>query len=408
MKSERILNAMGGIDDELVESAQLPARAKQRGWVKWTVAAACLAAVLVGGFALYGRTAAPDTTDLPVLDITPKEGANAFGFEGYMAYDISELSDANPWTERMKLKTLPVFRNPVDYDRAGVPVAPVSAEVMEVMRSRLLEAAERLGLENVQVTDNAPSQAEIDAVTEKFASVGQEVPEGYLEPTEAVAEQGGVKLNVGAELAVQIEFEPAIALPEGVTFNYGSSYRDMEAAGEYLLEQYRDLLDMEEPQIYVPGGDYTYDGQQLYSGVEFFDAAGDKVQRILNYNFNSARFFCNDTGELWIVRLNRPDLSQKVGDYPIISVKEARDLLCIGGYVTTVPEAFPGEEHIAKVELIYRTSRCDPYLMPYYRFYVELPDMAQDNGLKTYGAYYVPAVDGAFLTGVPVWEGEFN
>jgi len=80
----------------------------------------------------------------------------------------------------------------------------------------------------------------------------------------------------------------------------------------------------------------------------------------------------------------------------------------VGGYVTTVPEAFPGEEHIAKVELVYRNSRCDPYLMPYYRFYVELPDMAQGNGLKTYGAYYVPAVYAAFLTGVPVWEGEFN
>lgn len=408
MKSERILNAMGNIDDELVEAAQPQARAKKRGWIKWAAAAACLAAALIGGFALYGRTPAPDTSNLPVLDITAKEGANAFGFEGYMAYDISELTNANPWRENMDLKTLPVFRNPVDYDRAGAPVSPVSEEVMEAMKTRLLEAAERLGLANVQVTDNAPSQEEIDAVTEKFASVGEKVPEGCFEPTEAVAEQDGVKLSVGADLAVRIDFDPTIALPEGYSFDYSATYEELEEAGEYLLEQYRGLLDMEKPQVSVPGGDYTYDGQQLFGGVEFFDAAGDRTQQILNYNFNTARFSCNDAGELWLVRLNRPDLSQKVGDYPIISVKEARELLCAGNYTTTVPEEFPGEAHIAKVELIYRDSRYDQYFMPWYRFYVEVPDMVRDNGLKTFGAYYVPAVSGEFLTGMPVWEGQFN
>lgn len=405
MKSERILDALGNIDDELVEAAQPP---KKRGWVKWTAAAACLAAVLLGGFALYSRTAAPDTSNLPVLDITPKDGANAFGFEGYMAYDISELSDANPWKESMNLKTLPVFRNPVEYDRAGAPKTPVSEETMETMRARLLEAAEWLKLEHVQVTDNAPSQEEIDAVTEKFTSVGEAVPEGYFEPTEVVAEQDGIGLSVGADLAVRIKFDPTIALPEGYSYSYESTLEEMQAAGEYLLEQYRDLLNMEKPRVYVPGGDYTFDGQQIFGSVEFFDAAGDKVQQIVNYNFNTARFACNDAGELWLVDLNRPDLSQKVGDYPIISVKEARELLCAGSYTTTVPEEFPGEEHIAKVELIYRDTHWDQYLMPYYRFYVEVPDMTQDNGLKTFGAYYVPAVSGEFLTGVPVWEGQFN
>lgn len=406
MKSERILNAMGNIDDDLVEAAQPPVQAKRRGWVKWAAAAACLAAALLGGFALYSRTAVPDTADLPVLDLTPKEGANAYGFEGYMAYDISELSSANPWTESMDLKTLPVFRNPVDYDRAGAPSAPVSAETMEAMKARLLETAERLGLENVQVTDNAPSQEEIDAVTEKFASVGEKVPEGYFEPTEVVAEQDGVKLTVGADLAVRIEFDPAIDLPGEVHFSCNGTYEETKAAAEYLKEQYADLLGMEKSQVSLTGGDYTYDGQQMF-GIEFFDAAGDKTRQILNYNFNSASFACNDEGKLWIIRLDRPDLSQKVGDYPIISVKEAQALLCSGNYITTVPEEMPGEEYIARVELIYRDSDLDEYFMPYYRFYVEMSDMARDNGLKTYGAYYVPAVSGEFLTGMPVWDGQF-
>ena len=90
--------------------------------------------MLAGGFALYSRSTVPDTADLPVLDLTPKEGASAWGFEGYMAYDISELASANPWTEKTNLKTLPVFRNPVDYDRAGAPASPVSEETMETRR----------------------------------------------------------------------------------------------------------------------------------------------------------------------------------------------------------------------------------------------------------------------------------
>lgn len=412
MKSERILNAMGNIDDALVEAARPGAPAKKRGWVKWAAAAACLAVVLAGGFALYSRTAAPktpypDTADLPVLDITPKKGANAFGFEGYMAYDISELAGANPWTEETDLKTLPVFRSPVEYDRAGAPKGPVSEEAMEAMTARLLEAAERLGLEDVQVTNNAPSQEEIDAVTEKFASVGQEVPDGYFEPTEVVAGQDGVKLTVGADLGVRIDFNPAIDLPDEVHFNHNGTYEEAKAAAEYLLGQYKDLLGMEKPQVSITGGDYTYSGEQMH-GIEFFDAAGSMTARILNYNFNSARFSCSDEGKLWIVQLNQTDLSQKVGDYPILTVKEAQELLCAGNYTTTVPEAFPGEEHIAKVELIYRNSHYDRYLMPWYRFYVEVPDMALDNGLKTFGAYYVPAVSGEFLTGMPVWEGQFN
>lgn len=43
------------------------------------------------------------------------------------------------------------------------------------------------------------------------------------------------------------------------------------------------------------------------------------------------------------------------------------------------------------MELIYRTGEHEECFMPYYRFYVELPEDERENGLKTYGAYYVPA-----------------
>ena len=48
--------------------------------------------------------------------------------------------------------------------------------------------------------------------------------------------------------------------------------------------------------------------------------------------------------------------------------------------------------------------------LPYYRFLVELPQehFGHNNGTKTYGAYYVPAVNMAYLPDVTLWNGTFN
>ena len=104
---------------------------------------------------------------------------------------------------------------------------------------------------------------------------------------------------------------------------------------------------------------------------------------------------------------SQPDLSQKMGDYPIINTEKAKELLLKGNYITTVPYELPGEKFIAKTELVYRTGAREAYFMPYYCFYVEIPEEERD-GLKTYGAYYVPAVEEEYLTNMPLWDGSFN
>lgn len=52
MKSERILDAIGGINEEAVRDAKAYKKAKPKGWVKWGAAAACLCLVLGGGILL--------------------------------------------------------------------------------------------------------------------------------------------------------------------------------------------------------------------------------------------------------------------------------------------------------------------------------------------------------------------
>ena len=108
-----------------------------------------------------------------------------------------------------------------------------------------------------------------------------------------------------------------------------------------------------------------------------------------------------------MIRVFRPDLSEKIGDYPIITAKEAKESLAEGNYITTVPYDMPGMEYVKKAELIYRTGSLETYFMPYYRFYVEIPEL-EEEGLKTYGAYYVPAVEEEYLSKVTVWNGNFQ
>ena len=62
------------------------------------------------------------------------------------------------------------------------------------------------------------------------------------------------------------------------------------------------------------------------------------------------------------------------------------------------------------MELVYRTGSHEAVWLPYYRFLVDLPEEYRpaDKTLRDYGAYYVPAVDGRYITNMPTYDGSFN
>lgn len=385
--------------------------AKKRAWRRaaWGAAAACLALAVWAGFAGQGfgtRDPAQSgpASELPLLPAAWNE-TGGMGYEGYMAYDVSELVSANPWREEMDLTTLPVYRNTLHYNEQYIP----SGMDTEKMRAFLLEVAEKFGLDpnTLTVTDNAPDEEYKQAVTEKLASVGETVPEGMFDPTELCVEANGLKISVDEALTARINFDPAVSLPDGLRFAHHASYEETAAVAEYLKTAYASVLDFRSIQTNISGGDYNIYAENGYT-VSFFDGGGSAIEQIIAYNFHQTAFYCNDNGRLSLARVYGADLSDKAGDYPIISAQQARRLLVNGNYITTVPYEMPGEEYIRKVELIYRVSNRDEYFMPYYRFYVEMPEGERENGLKDFGAYYVPAVDGAYLTGMPVWDGGFN
>lgn len=370
----------------------------RRRW-KWAAAVAgLLLAAWVGWIIMEQR-------QLPMLSVAEIGQGEAAGYEGVRVHDISELVNANPWNEELGISVLPVYENVLSYDEGTI----VQGGDFDKMREFLLEIAGSLGLdeESLTITDDVPDEETKQIITEKLQLGGDTVPEGYFNPTKLIGEAEGVKIEVDQAMTAMVSFKPAISLPEEYHFTHYATYGELAETAGYLEKEYAAFMGMERPTVNIHGGGYDIYLQQSY-GMEFYDWAEDIVQRIIHYNFNRVAFYCNDQGELHLARNFRPNLSRMVGEYPIITAADAEELLRKGNYITTVPYEIPGEASIGKVELVYRVGEREKYYMPFYRFYVELPEAAMDDGLKAYGAYYVPAVESDYISDMPVWDGSFN
>lgn len=414
-KAVKLYNSITNISDEQIEAAGALPR-KRRRWVKYAAVAACLAVAVAAG-AVY--KSARVERNLPMLQYTEPSYGN--GFEGYMAYDISELSNGNPWTEDLKIKTLPVYENHITYDI----VQNHYGYSVDEMWEKLYELVDRFGLDkdNVTYSDDAPEEWQVELYMKVYEKEGMlPLPDDYFGPRTVWAEDGNTTIRVSLNGAANISFESDKLFPQ--EYDLGS-YSDACKAAEYLkkeyvLGEYKDLLGLKDPQISISGSDYNIYGERGNYGIRFYDKGKNIVEDIVNYNFQRVNIsgwyheaFRGEEGYYETsISYNTDSLEKhttKLGDYPIITADEARKLLLDGYYATSVVQwDMPGEEYIAKVELIYRTDIREKFFMPYYRFLIELPEDINDNGTKTFGAYYVPAVEGRYIENMPKYDGGFN
>lgn len=316
--------------------------------------------------------------------------SGGMGFEGYLAHDIDELSNSNPWVTSKNISTMPVFKNMhyVNY-KSGSPIPEGYLNSEEMIK----KAEEIAVLLNIEVSEvyTSPTQEDIDSYKDK---TGEDLNQ---KPYEAVAKGDGVEVSVMSTGEITIKFIEGIELDSKYNFTHtDTSKEEAEKILDYLIDEYSQFIDMNNPAKDLFGDYNIYNKQSFRYNV--YDNSGSIIDKILNYNFNTVNFAPNDKGKLGYINILNTNITEKVGDYPIINEDEARTLLIEGKCTSTVPVEFPGEEYIKKVELIYRKSHTEENLMPYYRFYVELPDMKMDNGLKTFGAFYVPAVKAEYIT----------
>lgn len=384
MRGKEMLDAVGYVSPTLIEKGE--AKTKKGHWKQWTAIAASICLIL-GGALLYQYSLPQYATE--ILSVSDTD--IGMGYEAYQLYDISEIRRDNP-TDGMKIKALNAYRNTISYDERLYP----SGQDLDAMKEYLLSLAEKFGLEteSLEVMDNTPGEGQMQGLIMEFASRGLEVPEYYTNPTRLWIRTDEMEISVEHDMTATISFTEGIPVPNTYHFDYYSTPEELTAVSEYLWNEYGDIIGYENPMLCIDGGNYNIDGNRSYK-LSFYDGSKNKVENFENYSFNRTEFSPN------IIRIYSNQSVEKIGLYPIISEAEALQLLLDGQYYTNVMEEFPGEAAVERSELIYRAGSKDEILIPYYRFYVYIEDASgmhlYPEGMKTYGAYYVPAVDPDYI-----------
>lgn len=379
MNGEELMSALGGVGLKYIdEAATYRTRAKKRRRApKLIAAAACLAVIAYAGVRLLGSSS-PAASDLPTIQLTDSfDGAGSFIM---YAPDFSDYLTGSPWSEDMHLTTLPVYENALEHAPHEQNRVPLNAD-RAAMRALLDEAIAALGCD-----------AGDFEFSETYASTypGSD-GEAYL--SSLTAESGDVYLAVSAALTLRVDFTEPVALD--AEFDPGSS-ASCAAAGEAAAEKFAALLGFENPRVAVSGGDVNYAGERRYS-VSIYDAGASDAEAVANYSLRRAELIPGEDGRLAGLRIDRRDLTDVAGDYPLISVDAARELLLGGGALPTTLEELRAED-ILGVELIYESSEYDEHFVPYYRFY--LSDTSQPReGMEAFTWYCVPAISPQYIEG---------
>lgn len=181
---------------------------------------------------------------------------------------------------------------------------------------------------------------------------------------------------------------------------------------KYLAEKYGKFMKFTEP-AYI-----AYNEGNSSHGYIGYENSGNIKKRIVNHDLNYIRFgVIEDAGKCyWLSLFNTYDYVDYIGDYPIISVDEAKEALFSGEYMTDIPPiilrlAEIKETDIAKITVNYvePSSGYQEYYIPFYKFYVDITEGYNrtlkelnkqsdlDDGVKTYGIFYIPAIRSEYL-----------
>ena len=387
MRGNELLDKMELVEPAFVEEADKEPVQKKKAWMKWNVIAACIGLFVLVGILLFSQ----ETEENSLAKITVPDLVCDMGYEGHMWHDISEYSSGSPWKTEMELTALPVFRNgSYDASGAGIPKGMTREEMTELLN----QISGRLDLKV------------LDFQEEYSPDYSTEGDPDVLTEIRAVTDYG--EITVRADGAVSYDLpDEGFEIPKEYFAGVQASDEEVRNTIEFLSNQYTKLLGFEEIAP-VSWGEYTFSGEFFRRRFFAYDSSGDDVTDLLNYYFNQTDFLINFDGRLSGIRINHGlSLAEKIDDYPIISVEEAINHLLEGNYQTTVSYEMPEREAIAKIELGYRTGPLEETFLPYYIFYILLPqdsNVELADGLNMYGVYYVPAIEGKYIENMPVCQ----
>lgn len=381
MKREHILAAMQFLDDAIVEETAAVRGRRRKHTLRTVLALVACVAVLVCGLWIY------DAARLPKFSIAWNNESGGAGGNTVLCYDIASYDETNPWDSKTPVRRLPVYKNTVSEDENFIPIGGLTEEQMA---KHALEVAEILGF--------TVKETKIDNYLSRDLT--------------AVANEADIRIDPFGTVGIffggwsSLDNEGHLPLPEAYNFRSNAGFAEAEAALYYLMEQYASLLGFEQPTPILTAG-FTYKGERRYHYV-VYEGGDNAKERILNYACRYAVFYPDENGRLSCIRLyNRLATAEYLGDYPVVSGEEAYELLLDGQYVGGNGVPFDTNASICKQALIYRAYETDATFLPYYVFYVEDPTTYYGvaEGLVSYLAYYVPAIQPRYIENMPLWDG---
>lgn len=388
MKSTLLFEAIGGAKERYLAASE-KIRKPFSQYAGWVACAACFSVAVIC-LALFrpqspGEIIDPTPTvseNLQIVNIPSTFEVNGMGYEGYSVFDISEVKDSSPITPDNVPATMPVFENK-SYNPYMTAYGLTERELLSIVY-------DVLDFFDIKIYDK-----DFTGIKKHRFTDSNRDPRGFLIPDDTVTRieltVNFGKIEVDASGTVTIKFNKIPTIPDEYDINVNP-----EETLLYCAEMFAGLLEYEKPV--AVGDNMIYDG------------AGDPTEQLLNKTFEYANFHFDSDGNLSLIRVfNNLSVAEKLGDYPTITRDEAQALLLEGIYYSNFIEAeFPGEEYIARVSFTYRSSNLDKAWLPYYKFYVELPDKVRDDGKKTYATYYVPAIEQEYIESYPTADIEYT
>lgn len=395
MNGNDLLNIMSDVDDKLITAAE--GKRKKRppfALIAGAAVAAAAAVALSIGVSGVLKKRVPKT--LPMLEVSiVNHGAGGAGGAGADEESIR-------WSGT-QFETLPVYRSTTtDPDR-------------EKMVELLENAAKTLGVDpsELKISDETISPERESEFREMMSGSGapDEEIERMIRNMKMYSRISGstdkIGIYVDSMYTVSVYWRDGFGmeLPEEHKLPDIAQREDFYKAGEYILEQYPQLFGLNNPILV----------EAPFSCAEFYEG-GTEAEVLLNRDRKKANVIFSKVGDEYKVTslyiMGMQD-AEKLGDYPIIGVEEARELLFDGGYLTHEDYKLNGSEEITAVDMEYISSFGIEYLLPYYRFVVKLSGAAlekyeNDTGMvpgafgdEVYFSCYVPAVESRYISNMP-------
>lgn len=307
----------------------------------------------------------------PIIVQWPQKDEN---YIGIYTNNIQEEVNNIP-AEISEISTLPMYINPFQQTQTGyIPNGLSQQEMQDIMNEQaktLNMSIKDFEAESVLISQDQEAQG-------LYKLIGKTTNDDRI----VVYRNGMVEIEYAVPLILGIGKPPEKKANKQNHLEYTNS----------LIQLYQNLLaGMELPQgqaieIYSANGEQNWQYKVVDAGI------GTVGHRLLSQNTANLSFSFTQEGTLQGMTLQRTVEEAIVPEYQLLSQEQAVEKALAGaGFTYSTKDLQITQETIAAVELMYWNIFTEPYILPYYKFYIEVEN--ESNELKQYIEYYVLAIE---------------